>query len=1439
MVTEPAPRIRDYVEVRRHPTVVRLQDLDGSGCAWLEETFVLTTEVQSHLAAVARLLGRGTGSGVFVIGQYGSGKSHLLAYLTLRLRTGAMLERPPDVVPVSLVNYSATNRLEDIISTPLGVRVAAGDRRPAWEASLSAHGNGVLLIIDELSEFLRAKRDGPAFNEDVRFLQFLGEWAQDRPFWIVAALQEGIEHTGEIEYGLYRKIKDRYPLRLILTPGHVRSLIADGILVKKPGYDAAAEQLCRNLREVHGDSTVDLGALRAIYPIHPSTLELLEEVRDRFSQARGVVDFTATRLAGDAARGIEPFLDRPFGSLVTPDVIVDHFQDLLEIQPEFLPISQQLFPWHRRHLAEIFELPAQRELAEKLLKLLVLAHLSAAREGLTAEEAAAWLLVSAARVEPDRNRKIVERLLATLADRGRYVVARGGRYGLDLGDDGGAALERLLTREKASLQGQDALVLETIVGLVPASGFNPFQLPRDQWQHRCVLWHFHERRYAVWLGNDDPSPIEGIGLCLRLPWAATAPPPNLYTVQPSPIPATPELVELAALLRLRERPGPPDLEQRIEQRVHARAHLAERALRSAWQEAELIAPEGKREPAPRLAPQSTLDSWLETIALWMLRRTYPAFERFAPGHGPLPKDAWLRFMRFAAAEDIGAAEADDYVKLIREAYLVPMGLLRRRGREYVTPANLDQNELVRLVTPLLEHGPAPRAVHAHLAEPVYGLVCDQTNLLLVFLLLQGAIDIIKERRSYRESFELLPNPVQYDRIVAGHALSDEQIRALEQLCDALAIKRPAHWTVLTQRRAAAQLSEVRRRAVDRLQPLVRQLGEVEQGRALAERVEQHIDRWNAVEKGHHELQGLQQFLFEIGSPSAFLDEVRFFESLPSRVQHLLTETRRYAHLLQHPAVRQSVASDDLGVPPGLEEPERLDEWLQRTARAYLSYRTSYGERHDRWWREIADHPLWAWQGPAVARSRHVDLADALREIEGCRREADRYRCRGLVNLDYQAQCTCGFDGETAPIEALLGRFDALRETIETRLRLFFQQDGVKARLRRWQRDGMEVTEGTLSYLEGDCSVPEVHDLSALDEYLAGADVAADVELESIVETLQQRLWEPSELIDTLARQIRARGGRRLRFTGRVASGIPHDVLEWCAEQSARHGVRLPAGLSRDELCKITKALRPEWVGAAAVRELETLGLDKAGVDRVLGWLADGTLALPERRWRDDAVVRVVVDLRSGHQARTPQELAVLSARSYRAHPRLQRVVGRRWLEHLDAVARSPLDPLPRLVEILKERDPAQWLVIDALGLPLLEALKPVLTRLMAEWRSAELSFGEASPATTTDAWYADLLGAGLIASFEKVNVIDELLHGDFAPFVELVALSAVRLEGALGRVLPKLAPERPLVLFADHGFRLAEDGRAYVHGGTSTLERVVPVWSFVPRERGSARGRRS
>jgi hypothetical protein len=586
-----------------------------------------------------------------------------------------------------------------------------------------------------------------------------------------------------------------------------------------------------------------------------------------------------------------------------------------------------------------------------------------------------------------------------------------------------------------------------------------------------------------------------------------------------------------------------------------------------------------------------------------------------------------------------------------------------------------------------------------------------------------------------------------------------------------------------------------------------------------------------LEKGEHVLQGLEHFLFEISSVASFLEQVKDFQELPQRLQQLLGETRRFVHLFQHPAVRRAACEGrliDLDAVPGLDEPQRLQEWLTCAGEIYRSYKQDYRERHERWWKTVAEHPVWHWEPPPLASSQHVGLAASLGEFRAARRKAEELRCRALVNLDYQPQCACGFDGESAPIAPLLDRLAALHETIGSGLRLFFQQDAVKARLHDWQRNGVEMNAETLSYLEGTRSVPEVRDVASFDEYLRGAELAAEMDLAPVVELLCQRLWKPDELLLALQRQFAIRGGQRLRFTGNPERAVPPEVLKWCAEHCVKYGIPLPQGLNRADLTTVTQALRPEWVGAEALKRLDGLDLDEAGVERILGWVIQGYIPLPEGSWPGDSLLAAVAMMVHPEPLATPWQLAQASYCLYHAHARLHRLAGEQWLVCLKSLAATPLTHLPPLIEVLKSHKQCQWLLLDCLGLPLLKPLEPMLRKVFSAWTYRAPLFAQV-PATTTDACYRELLDADINHAFEKTNVIDELIHQQGTPFNDLVALAITQLEIACRRLLPRFDPSQCVLIFADHGFRIAADGHSYRHGGASTLEKVVPVWAWDAR----------
>lgn len=1422
----------DILAIRERPTVVRLDDLDRPASAWIEEGYHLTAEVRNHLEALRVALSRRTGAGVFLIGQYGCGKSHFLAYLTRRLEAGDLTAAPPHVARISLLNFRGLAPLEKIVAGSLGIQLSDGDRRTGWAAAGDRHPEGIVLIVDELSEFLRSKPDARSFNEDVRFLQFLGEWAQGARFWLVAAMQEQIEHTGELEHGLYQKIKDRFPIRLLLTSTHVHDLIRDGILDKKPGYEGAVRRIVSEIREALPWNPVDEAAVLDIYPVHPAAIAILDEIRDRFSEARGVIDFVIARLCGDAARRIPRLLDGPVGIFLTPDLIVDHFRDQFETQSTFQPLAQQVLPWFREHQQALFAAPAAQELAERLLKLLILVHLAPNRRALSARDATAWLLWRPSRIDPDRNVAMVRKVLDQFADHGRFVVRDGSDYRLALEDDGGADLERRLRVLGQDIEARGDAIFPALAPLLKGDRFDPFSYAPEAWTPRNVRWHFHDRRVEVFVGNGEPPPHDGIGLVVRLPWEAAEASATDPTIVPQRIEVSPALVELAALVELRGRPFPPETRRRLETRLQAHAETFRARVRQAYAEAAFLVRRGEPLPLPRLVPNSTFDSFVDAAAETIFRRSYPTFDRFAPSHGPLPAEAYRSLLRHITQRDLDDAAADEPVQVVREAYLVPMGLVQRRGGAYMLAPALDKNEIVRLFMPLLEHQPAPKAVFEHFGGPGHGLVPDQVALVLIVLVAAGEIDLLKGKQSIRETFETLPLPIHYDRIVRAAGMSLNELRELQILCDGLSVKTPKQWTVLSQRQAIRKLAEEGRRERDRWQPFILKL--VEQGEApeLAQRLRRAVSKWETLRTGEDELAQFQQFVYEIGTGASFLAERRELYGLPERIDRLQRERDRLRHLLTHPRIAESVDHEaaglleSIGDPPGLERPEELESWLDRAARAYEAWKDRYRKAHDAFWRSHAARLSSLAPPSGLARSRHLGLSAGLEEWKRLQGELARPTCAAVSGLEFQPICRCGFDGGTHPVAAMLGRALALGQEMETTIDRFFAQDEVRTRLRAWQKDGVEAGPGLLAYLTGAAKRPEVANLDLLDRYLAGVAVVAVIDAGEILGALAGRTCEPKDLVQAFARLVEARGASRVRIDAEAPGDEDAGLAAWCVESALRHAIPLPAAFTLAARRTVAPALRPSWVSAESLRKLTALGLGDEILDAVVSFVAGGQVQVPEK----GPVPPPVAAARELVRPTAPADaegLGRLAAVLYGAHERMSRLRPEAWLDRLEMLAATPLAPEPPpLAEVLGAGSDAQWILVDALGWPLVEALWPDLLLLAGRSKAERTGAALVSSTSTTDGCYAALAVGGVRHGFLKVDAVDELLHDRMMPFDDLVRRARAELGVAARRVARELDPARPVLLFADHGFRLASDGRSWRHGGPSTLERAVPVIRF-------------
>ena len=256
--------------------------------------------------------------------------------------------------------------------------------------------DGIVLLIDELSEFLKAKQEDRALNEDARFLQYLGERSENRPIWVIASLQEHIEKTGNIQESVINKIKDRYNTRLELSTEHIKELINHRLILKKPNSKSFIEKAFLKLKYSFNDIPITLDAFVEIYPVHPETIELLDTCADLFSQKRGVVDFIHFEVKGDPSRNIKGILEENMTCLLTPDRIFDHFQSRFKESPGLRKYYELFNDYFKKQIPRIFKDDENDiEYALRLIKILILLKISPIKYQRSVKQLANMLLYTA------------------------------------------------------------------------------------------------------------------------------------------------------------------------------------------------------------------------------------------------------------------------------------------------------------------------------------------------------------------------------------------------------------------------------------------------------------------------------------------------------------------------------------------------------------------------------------------------------------------------------------------------------------------------------------------------------------------------------------------------------------------------------------------------------------------------------------------------------------------------------------------------------------------------------------------------------------------------------------------------------------------------------------------------------------------------------------
>jgi hypothetical protein len=297
--------------------VIDIADADKSDEAKrLVSTFVLTpslaTEVEKVALPILDMKSGTEGKGLFVVGSYGTGKSHLMSFLSIIAERAEALDwlKQPEwrerLAPIAgqytVRRYElnvvdpASMTLYDVISNQLAViaRLERLDFQPSPAAKVSnpkdefsrfmeafeaKHpGRGVLLICDEVLDHLRKLNDAQLVR-DLAVLRALGEFADGSRLKFMAGVQRSLFASDEFRHisTEIARIRQRYNDIVIDSKG-VEQLIENYLFEKNEGQRDTIKQFLLKHGGLYDVIGQDLERFTRLFPAHPRFIEEFERV---------------------------------------------------------------------------------------------------------------------------------------------------------------------------------------------------------------------------------------------------------------------------------------------------------------------------------------------------------------------------------------------------------------------------------------------------------------------------------------------------------------------------------------------------------------------------------------------------------------------------------------------------------------------------------------------------------------------------------------------------------------------------------------------------------------------------------------------------------------------------------------------------------------------------------------------------------------------------------------------------------------------------------------------------------------------------------------------------------------------------------------------------------------------------------------------------------
>jgi len=529
--------IADLIKLKPLRPVIQLGDQADEEEAL--NAFVYTEDLLALLKDFKERCHEGVGGGIFLKGHYGTGKSHLLSFLSQKSsEPGLQLKTSP----ISLIRYSSSESLEKITyqSIPLE-KFESEDRNHYFDRYLEHckqnNLKGFMVLYDELSEFLKSKESPSQLSEDIRFLQFLAEYCSHHHSWVIGAIQEDIEGIGHASRETSLKLKDRFTLRWNLSTLHVKDLLSQRLLQKQENSEPILEDLYWEFQKKWPICFKNLDTFKKIYPLHPGALDFLMGLGELFSEHRGALRFALDQLNTSN----QAYLKNNYKCLILTDKIFDYFSERLQENLELKNYYQKVWKHLKARALDLID-EDDHDLSLRCLKTIILANLDARREGIELEELTGLCMFELGETPTLAQDYLKEAILDKLVGRVNYLMEDQKRYVIQLQHLEADLLEKLLEQKCADL---DLKQLQAWNALMPIMTRRPIDFAtfwKDPKALGQIQWLNTSRKISLSWTHENSSADLRIALPLQTPKTT-----KLH--QLSLIPRTPTDKEKATLLR--------------------------------------------------------------------------------------------------------------------------------------------------------------------------------------------------------------------------------------------------------------------------------------------------------------------------------------------------------------------------------------------------------------------------------------------------------------------------------------------------------------------------------------------------------------------------------------------------------------------------------------------------------------------------------------------------------------------------------------------------------------------------------------------------------------------------------------------------------------------------------------------------------------------------